>query len=229
MLKTAALCFALLAAPILGLSAAQYQGTPTPADARAPRQDLVKTPVFLFCPHKEQAGAWSLYVITDRNDPSRALAIGLEELAGKNSKELSYRGVLNAQRDPACPRRMISQLNYRDFATSTLDVKENNMLSIKISDTGEGLALTIDARISIDGRFIVGGAEQNRRNLMLQFNPAANTWQTKALRLENVTGQNVVGNFGMTLTGIVFSAGATSISRIAAVDPAGKAFILLDR
>ncbi|MEI6231763.1 MAG: hypothetical protein WCT04_01820 [Planctomycetota bacterium] len=229
MRKIVALSIALFLAPMAGAFAAQYQERPTSAEMRAPRQDLVKMPAFLFCPHKEQAGSWSLYVIVDRNDPSRALAVGLEELPGKNSRELKYSGVLAAQKDPMCPRRMISQLNCRDFASSSLEVKENNMLSIKINETQEGLALTVDARVSVDGRFVVGGPEQNRRSLMLQFNPALNCWQTKAHRLENTAGQNVAGNYGLTLTGIVFSAGATSISRIAAVDPTGRAIILMDR
>src|SRR5438105_4174520 len=81
---------------------------------------LEKQPVFLFCPHKESAGAWSLYVVVDKNHPSKPLALGLEELTGKNSRDLTYKGVLAAQKDPATPRNLIAQVEAKDFGAQKL-------------------------------------------------------------------------------------------------------------
>ena len=194
----------------------------------AARQELEKQPVFLFCPHKESTAAISLYVIVDKNDPSKALGLGLEELAGKNSKEHTYKGVLAAQKDPATRRNEISRIDAKDFGRSKLEAHDASQLSIGVAETPEGLKLDMDARVSVDDHFHVGGSEQ-RRSLILQYSRVYQCWQTNALALENNQGRNTVGKFGLTLTGIVFVVGSTSVSRIAAVDEFGAAILLMDR
>lgn len=192
-------------------------------------QDLEKQPVFLFCPHKEAVSSLSLYLLVDKNNPSKPVAMGLEELTGKNSKDQTYKGVLNAQKDPATQRNAIARIDAGDFGRRTLDVKENNMLSIGVNETKEGLKLTIDARIGLDQRFVVGGAEREKRDLILKYSSIYKCWQAIAPKLEDISGRNVVGRFAKTLTGIVFSASSTGVSRIAAVDEFGAPVLLLDK
>ncbi len=188
-----------------------------------------KQNVFVFCPHAEGRGAWSLFVIVDKNNPSKALAVGLDELPGKNSKELTYKGVLSAQKDNSTPRNEIGRIEAKDFATGSLDVKENNLLSIKIAESKEGLRLTVDARVSLDDRFVVGGPNDSHGVLTLQYSSVYRCWQIKAQKLDNTDGRNVVGKYAMTLSGIVFNAGSTRVSRICAIDEFGSPFILMDR
>ena len=208
---------------------AKHQTAPPQPEQRAQAIQLERQPVFLFCPHKESLSSWSLYVIVDKNDPSTPLALGLEELRGKNSKELTYRGVLSAQKDPSTQRKEIARLDASDFGKRLLEVKENNMLAINVAQTSGGLKLTIDARIGLDERFVVGGPARNHRDLILQYSNLNNCWQTKAPTLEDTAGHNAASRFAPTLTGIVFTAGATGISRIAAVDEFGSPVLLLDK
>lgn len=193
------------------------------------RPELEKQNVFVFCPHTEGRGAWSLYVVVDKNNPRKPISMGLEELPGKNSKELTYKGVLDAQKDSATPRTELSRIDAKDFATGSLNVSENNMLSIKVAETNEGLKLTVDARVSLDDRFVVGGPNANHGELMLQYSGIYKCWQIKAKKLDNLEGRNVVGKYAMTLSGIIFSAGSTRVSRICAVDEFGSPTILMDR
>jgi hypothetical protein len=193
------------------------------------QEELEKQPVFLFCPHSEQGSAWSLYVLVDKNDPSKPLALGLETLVGKNSRQMTYESVLKAQKDPATPRELVAQLDAKDFATGRLEVKENNLLSISVHAGEDGLKLTVDARVSLDQHFVVGGPEEGRRDMVLQYSSVYQRWRAKATTLEAADGHNAVRRFALPITGIVFVAGATSISRIAAVDDLGGATILMDR
>ncbi|HLX64574.1 MAG TPA: hypothetical protein VKX17_25095 [Planctomycetota bacterium] len=215
---------------ILGSCAAfasDFSGAAAMAGVPAAHEETVKQSVFLFCPHKEGAGAWSLYAVADKNDPSKILALGLEELSGKNSKENTYKGVLNAQKDPSTPRSELSHLDAREFSGGRLQGKD--LLSIKVEPVSDYFKLTIDARVSSDGHFVVGGPEQGRRDVILKYSSVYKTWQAKALKLEDVAGQNAVGKYAMTLTGIVFTVGTTMVSRICAVDEFGKAVMLMDR
>ncbi|HLX63193.1 MAG TPA: hypothetical protein VKX17_18120 [Planctomycetota bacterium] len=220
-----ALVLASLSASALelnGLELAATVGTPS-----APRAEPIKQPVFLFCPHQEGAGAWSLYVLADKNDPSKILALGLEELAGKNSKEFTYKGVLKAQQDPATPRHQLAHLDAQDFAAGRLAGKD--LLSIKAQPAPDGLKLTIDARVSSSGHFIVGGAEQSHRDAVLKYSSVYKCWQVKAPKLENTVGENAAAKHPLTLTGIVFTYSTLLVSRICAVDEFGTAVLLMDR
>src|ERR1039457_4919997 len=97
----------------------------TPTSPVKAQEELEKQPVFLFCPHSEQASAWSLYVLVNKENPSQPLALGLETLVGKNSRLMPYESVLKAQKDPATPRESVAQLDARDFGSGRLEVKEN--------------------------------------------------------------------------------------------------------
>ncbi len=214
---------------LFGYEAPERDVQSAAAGSKAVPQELVKQPVFLFCPHKQGAASWSLYVIVDKNDPRTLLALGLEELTGKNSKDNTYRGVLDAQKDPSTQRNELGRLDVKDFATGRLEVKENELLSIKAEKVEAALKLTIDARVSLDGHFVVGGPEENRRSMILQYSSIYKFWQAKSLKLENTNGQNAVGKYAKTFTGIVFTAGTTMVSRICAVDEFGSPVVLLDR
>lgn len=214
--------------PIKAQPVKQRVEVPQPA-RRIEAQQLERQPVFLFCPHKESLSSWSLYVIVDKNNPTKPLALGLEELPGKNSKEMTYRGVLSAQKDPSTHRKEIARLDASDFGRRTLDIKENNMLSINVVETEGALKLTLDARIGLDERFVVGGPARNHRDLILQYSHLNKCWQTKAPTMEDSAGHNAASRFALTLTGIVFTAGATGVSRIAAVDEFGSPVLLLDK
>lgn len=196
--------------------------------AQPAAQQLEKQPVFLFCPHNESLSSWSLFVVVDKNDPAKPVALGLEELSGKNSKELTYRGVLNAQKDPSTQRNELGRLDAKDFGTRKLEGKDN-MLSISVEETENGLKLTVDARIGREERFVVGGPARAHRDLVLKYSSVYKCWQAKASTLEDNSGHNAVGRFAMTLTGIVFTACATGVSRIAAVDEFGSAVMLMDK
>lgn len=191
--------------------------------------NLEKQPVFLFCPHMEAKGAWSLYVLVDKKSPSKPLAIGLEVLEGKNSKDITYSGVLAAQKDPSTHRSLLGQLDSKDFGSGKLEVKENNMLSIGVMPEKDGLHLDINARISLDQYFQVGGQQRNQRDLVLTYSYVNRAWVAKSPTLQDNTGHNVADKFKVALTGIVFLASATGVSRIAAVDDLGAAIMLMDR
>ena len=191
--------------------------------------ELVKQPVFLFCPHRESANSWSLYVLVDKNDPTKPLGLGLEELSGKNSKDNTYNGVLDAQKNPGTQRNPVSFLEAKNFGASTLDIKENNMLSIGVTPAKDGLHLEVNARISIDQHFIVGGSEKNLRDLVLAYSYLNKCWVAKSPALQDKDGNNQVGRYALPLTGIVFTASATGVSRIAAVTNLGSAIMLMDR
>jgi hypothetical protein len=191
-------------------------------------EPLEKQPVFLFCPHNESLSSWSLFVLVDKNDPTKAVALGLEELSGKNSKDLTYRGVLNAQKDPSTQRNELGRLDAKDFGTRKLEGKDN-LLAISVEETENGLKLTVDARIGREERFVVGGPARAHRDLVLKYSSVYKCWQAKSTTLEDNSGHNAVGRFAMTVTGIVFCAGVTGISRIAAVDEFGSAVMLMDK
>ncbi|MEI6235224.1 MAG: hypothetical protein WCT04_19370 [Planctomycetota bacterium] len=191
--------------------------------------EIVKQNIFVFCPHVEGRGAWSLFVLFDKSNPSKPLSIGLDELPGKNSKELSYKGVLDAQKEPSTRRTELARLDAKDFATGSLEVRENNLLSVKVAEAVNGLKLSVDARIGIDDRFVFGGPGGNHGELLVKYSGVYQCWQTQALRLENTDGRNVVGKYNLTLSGIIFNAGSTRVSRICAVDEYGCPTILMDR
>lgn len=224
-IQSLSLCVLAIAASFA--HASDYQNTA--GTQSTPETTLEKQPVFLFCPHVEQKGAWSLYVLVDKKAPSKPLAIGLEVLDGKNSKDITYNGVLAAQKDPATHRSPLGQLDAKDFGTSKLEVKENNMLSIGVTPEKDGLHLEINARISLDQFFMVGGAQRNQRDLVLQYSYVNHAWVAKSPTLQDNTGHNAAGKFKLALTGIVFLASSTGVSRIAAVDDLGAAIMLMDR
>jgi len=61
----------------------------------AARAEGVKQPVFVMVPHNKKYSAWSLFVVADKDDPSKLLSFGLEKLLGKNSEDLAPNGFEN--------------------------------------------------------------------------------------------------------------------------------------
>ena len=190
-----------------------------------------KQPVFLLCPHTEHFSAWSLYVLVDKSDPSKVLALGLDKLKGKNGTETprGYEGVLAAQSDPKTATENLGQVDAKDFGTRTLEVKQDEALKVSVSPMADGLRLMISMRLSLEQRFIIGGKEQNQRDIVLRYDAATHAWGACALILKNAAGKSLVDNGCRQITGIVFPVSGTGIYRIMIVMRDGAAALVLDR
>ena len=200
------------------------------AAAVAAEEVTEKQPVFLLCPHHERYGSWSLYLTLDKNDPSKPLSLGLEELVDKNSKDDgSYDKVIAAQNNPATERVDLGKLDAKAFGSGSLSVSKNNALNVTCTPDGDALKLMIDMRISADGHFIVGGSEANKRNIVLKYNKVLKKWNAYATVLEDKDGHNVVGAEPVMVTGLAFPVTGTGIYRIVAALPGGKAVLVYDK
>ncbi len=189
----------------------------------------VNQPVFLLCPSHEHYGSWSLYLKVDKNDPSKVLALGLEELTNRNSKDDGgYEKVIEAQRNPETARQNIGTLEAASFGSGSIRVEKNNALSVTCTPKGSDYELMINMRISADGHFIIGGTESDKRNVILKYNAVEKKWAAYATVLANQEGQNVVGAQPLFLSGLAFPVTGTGIYRIVAGLMGGRAVIVYD-
>lgn len=176
-----------------------------------------KQPVFLLCPSHERYGSWSLYLNVDKNDPSKVLGLGLEELLNKNSKdEGGYEKVLDAQRNPSTPREEIGTLDAKSFGSGSIRVQKNEALTVTCTPAGADYSLMINMRISADGHFIIGGDASEKRSVVLKYNSALKKWSAYATVLLNEKGQNAVGALPLPISGLGFPVTGTGIYRIVA-------------
>ncbi|MEI6233784.1 MAG: hypothetical protein WCT04_12070 [Planctomycetota bacterium] len=172
-------------------------------------------PVFLLCPAHERYGSWSLYLKVDKNDPSKVLALGLEELKQHNSKDDGgYLKVLEAQANASTEREQIGTLDAASFGSGSLRVEKNNALNVTCTPAGKDFTLMVDMRISADGHFIIGGKESDRRNVVLKYDTVAKKWNAYATVLVNKDGVNAVGAEPLYVSGILFPVTGTGIFRI---------------
>lgn len=180
-----------------------------------------KQPVFLICPHKKKFSAWSLYLTVDSANPGKVLALGLEELTGKNSEDLApngYEAVLAAQQDPKTARKLLGALAAKDFATGELSIKKDDALHVSLRPLGpDSYRLNVSMRINLDQRFEIGGKEQARHDVLLRFDKATGKWAAYAVALDDSAGKNVVGAKPKPISGITFPVLATGIPRVIAV------------
>ena len=210
----------LIAASLLGLAGAAFAHE---------AGNVVKQPVFLICPHQHGYDAMSVYLELDKNDKSKVLAVGVEYLKGQNSKDSSYDAVLRAQKDPNVRREDLGVLKADSFGRSMIQVKENDAMKIGLTPAGKDLRLFLSMRISLSDRFNIGGKDANRRDVVLRYDPAKQEWYACATRLKDTDGRDHASSGCERVTGIAFPVSGTGIYRVAMVDDAGDAFVVMDR
>jgi len=218
MIRTQPLILAVLAICALPLFAA----------ADAPEEGE-KQPVFLLCPHSNKHSAWSIYLLVDTNDHHQILALGLESLQNQNSKDSSYEAVLAAQNDPKVNHEFIAKLEAKDFGSGQLDVKKDDALHITLAPEGDGFDLGISMRVSMGDRFVIGGKEKDKCDLILSYDDTEKRWVAKVKRLQDFAGANLDSVTGKIMTGIAFPVSGTGIYVVMGVFDNGEPVTLMDR
>jgi len=188
-----------------------------------------KQPVFLICPHNHGYDAMSLYVEVDKNDKSKILALGLESLKGQNSKDSSYEAVLRAQNDPNVRSENLGVLKAGDFGHGQIEVKKDDAMKISVTPTGKDLRLFLSMRISMDGRFNIGGKDSGKRDVLLRYDADRQQWYACADRLKNTEGRDAAIGGCQRVSGIAFPVSGTGIYRVVMVTDSGDAIVAMDR
>jgi hypothetical protein len=190
-----------------------------------------KQPIFLLCPHSTGHDAWSLFFIVDENNHSKILSLGLEKLIKQNSKDSSYREVIAAQNDPKVERELITELIAKDFATLQLKVDKDDALHVSLARQEDGsLELMISMRVSMSGRFTIGGEdEQGKRTLAVVYDPIRTLWQVKAKALCDYKDVKITDAPGRIMSGLVFPVTGTGVYFILGVWDNGDVCVLKDR
>lgn len=202
------------------------------AAGAAPAAETIKQPIFLLCPHTEHFSAWSIYLTVDKDDPSKVISLGLDKMNGKNSEDLKPNGydkVLHAQSDPSTQTENVGSLDAKDFQSGMLEVKKDNALKISMTTAAGGYRLMLSMRISADKRFVIGGNEQSKRDVMVTYDTTAKKWSACALTLLDEKGSPAVSGKCKPISGIVFPVTGTGIYRVFGVLGDGEAITLLDR
>ncbi len=191
----------------------------------------VKQPVFLLCPHKEKMSAWSIFLLLDKSDPGKVLALGLEKLKRVNSIDLKkYEAVVEAQKDAKTEREELGLLQAGNFASGMLEVEKDNALDIQVAAQSDGsLRLMVSLRISADLRFVIGGKERAKRDVVLRYDKARKTWAAYADTLHDAEGAKVALPNPKMMTGIVFPVTGTGIYQVVGDVEGIGAVQLLDR
>jgi len=208
---------------LLGLLAATVLAPLTVAAA-----DGQKHPVFVLSPHKEKYSAWSLYVVADKADPSKAVGFGLEKLERVNSLDAgSYEAVVEAQKNPATPRENLGELSAAEFGQKKIEIVKNDALKVTVQPQQDGsLKLDLSMRITSDQRFNIGGKEDGKREVIFKYNAGKKAWEAVAGKMKNAEGDAV--NPGEPISGVVFPVTGTGIYRIVGVTASGPV-VLLDK
>jgi hypothetical protein len=196
-----------------------------------PAEKGLKQPIFLLCPHNEKHDAWSLFFTVDPNDHSKIISLGLEELLKQNSKDSSYREVIAAQHDSKVKRKLITELDAKDFATLQLNVDEKNALHVALARQPDGsMEMMISMRVSLSGRFIIGGEARAKRDLVVHYDPIRTLWLVKAKTLHDYKDVEIAGAPGRAMSGLVFPITGTGVYLVLGVwDDNGDVVILMDR
>ncbi|MCY3022041.1 MAG: hypothetical protein NTW87_23765 [Planctomycetota bacterium] len=178
-------------------------------------------PVLLLCPYRTRYSAWSLFLTVDRADPTKVLAMGLEELTGVNSEDLGpggYEKALAKQRDPKTPRKVLDTLAARDFAAKELCIEKNDALHVSLTPAGQGTyRLMLSLRIDLERRFVIGGKEQAKRDVVLRYDANSSTWRACALTLVDSNDKKLTAAGPAGLSGIVFPVLGSGIPRVIGV------------
>lgn len=188
-----------------------------------------KQPVFLVCPHAHGYDSMSLYVEVDKNDKSKILALGLENLKGQNSKDSSYEAVLRAQDDPKVRREQLGTLRAADFGRGQIAVRKDDAMRISVTPVGKDLRLSLSMRISLNGRFNIGGKDSNNRDVLLRYDANAKKWYACADHLRDTDGRETAQGGCQRVSGIAFPVTGTGIYRVVVVTDSGDTIVAMDR
>ncbi len=193
------------------------------------RAEGVKQPVFLICPHQKKYSAWSVYLNVDPSNPEKVLGLGLDELSGINSVDSGgYEGAQAAQADAKTKRENLGTLSVDQFGKGQIKIEKNDALHLGVESAGNGTyRLLISMRCTSDQRFVVGGKEQKKRDIVLKYDKGSKTWQAVAEKMTDINGKAVL-NPGTQIQGIMFPVTGTGIYRIVGMLPGGDSALLVD-
>lgn len=192
--------------------------------------EAAKQPVFLLCPHTENFSAWSLFLDVDPNDPSKIRRLVLEELSNMNSKEASYEKVQAAQRSSDGKREQIAELSAEDFGRKELRVNRNDALHVALeSIDNQTYRMNLSLRVGMSDRFVIGGKNRKKNNVILRFNNESKMWGAFADVLTDPDGKNILKSGEIGITGVNFPVASTGIYTIVGVLQDSTAVKLLDR
>ncbi len=196
------------------------------------RAEDARQPIFLLCPHNHKYDAWSLFFTVDPNDPQKVIALGLEKLVGKNSKDLSpngYENTLAAQQDAKTPRDVLGTLPAAEFGKRQIRIEKDDALHVGIAPAGAGAyGLTISMRCTSDQRFNVGDREKGKRDIQIKFDAAEKKWVAYATALSDAEGNVLTKGGPVRISGVDFVVTGTGIYRIVAVLGNGEPAIIVD-
>jgi hypothetical protein len=192
-------------------------------------EDGTKHPVFLMCPHRKKYSAWSVYVVSDKADPSKLVSLGLEKLSGANSEDTDWDTVVKAQNDANAPREALGTLPVAEFGKGKIEIEKNDALKLTAEDAGNGTyKLVISMRCTLDKRFEVGGKNAKEHEVLLKYDAASKSWQGIATKLTDNEGRQVAPAGGVQIQGINFPVTGTGIYRIVGVLKGGETVLLKD-
>jgi len=191
----------------------------------------LRQPIFLLCPRDTGQSAWSLFFTVDDNDHSKVLSLGLEKLIKQNSKDSSYGEVVAAQHDPNVKRELITELAAKDFAALQLDVNKDDALHVSLTRQADAsMELMISMRVSMSGRFTIGGKEaQAKRDLVVYYDPIRTLWLVKAKTLHDYLDVKIADAPGRVMSGLLFPVTGTGIYVVVGVFDNGDGVMLMDR
>ena len=197
--------------------------------------DTVRQPVFLICPKEHGMSAWSAYLVCDKTDPSKVVSLGLEMLKRKNAQDMDIKDVYKAQSDADTTREQIGSIDEKDFNSGSIVVKKNEALVLSVTplDNGE-YRLNIDLRIAADKRYVIGGKEKDKREVIVRFDRKAAKWNTfaKTMIVDGVPDSNGknVGSDTDPIWGILFPVvQTTGIYKILMIFDGGGAVKIMER
>lgn len=201
-----------------------------PAAMLASAEGTVKQPVFLICPSTAKNSAWSVYLVVDRNDHSKVLALGLDELTGVSSSGSTYARVFAAQSDPSTKRKLLGRLDAGDFGSKELVVKKDDALHMSLIPRADGsFEVMCSVRVGASDRFVIGGKEKVQRATVLKYYASSETWHAEVEALSDSTGAKVAHAIGRRVTGVLFPVTGTGIYMIALAFDDGTGVLLLNR
>ena len=186
--------------------------------------------VFLICPHQEKYSAWSLYLTLDAKDKSKIISMGLETLKKQNSKSSSYEAVLKAQSDSATEREKLGTLEVAQFGKKELKVEKQDALHVSVESAENGAYhLNLSMRVGASDRFVIGGKERKKNDVVLKFDKATNTWGAFAATLTDGKTKKKLEVKDAPMSGIVFPVKETGIYSVVGVVNGSETVTLMDR
>jgi hypothetical protein len=171
--------------------------------------DTVRQPVFLICPKEHGMSAWSAYLVCDKSDPSKVVSLGLEKLKRKNAQDMDVSEVRKAQLEADPVREQMGSIEEKDFKAGVIAVKKDDALFMSVTPLpNDEYQLNIDMRVAADKRYVIGGKDKDKRDIVLRYDRKTNKWSTFAKKLTVIsttdTNGKDVGSDTAAIWGIVF-------------------------